>query len=214
MKRRRTSAFTLIELIIVIGLLGALAAVMLPSLTVKRVESLQQVVGHDMYEVRSAFQRFYHDCVPQPEDLENICDYGLEILTRAPSECAGTWSFVEYDPGKDKGWRGPYVEMEGERLINPDSVGQDRTGGTVTVKVIEDPFTDSDDGHYYRVVAPPVSTNPADGHVHKEMLIVCVVGDESSGDDEELNFSLGVGETLDDHTVVNDVAIRLCPYVE
>jgi type II secretory pathway pseudopilin PulG len=228
MKRRTTPAFTLIELLIVIGLLGALTTLILPAFKQTRVSSFNQIVQSDLAEIRSAFQRFYRDCVPNDSDLENVRVYGIEILLQKPSECntANPWSFDdEYDADKQKGWRGPYLEDEGERVIKPDSIGQDTTDGSAKIKVIEDPFSNSPtDGHYYRVVAPPIDGSaPPSGYVYSEMLLVCVVGSGpgedgnppgSGGKDQGLDFSLAVGQTLDNVDQHFDTAIRLCPWVE
>ncbi len=212
MKRRTTSAFTLIELLIVIGLLGALATIMLPTLSVKRVESLEQVVSHDMAEIRGAFQRLYRDAVLSESDLDNVRRYGLHPLMERPDGTHGGSAIPVFDAEKQRGWRGPYVEQEGRRDIDAalDAFGQ--PAGGASVPVILDPFSASTgDGHYYRVVAPK---NTSGDYVYREMLLVCV------GPNGNLDITLPtltVGESLDPESVAagtDDTAMRLCPYVE
>jgi hypothetical protein len=196
----------------VIGLLGALATVMLPAFRVKRVESLEQVVSHDMAQIRSAFQRLYRDAVLTESDLENVRRYGLYPLMERPDGSHDSWSIPTFDPERERGWRGPYAEQEGRREINADvdAFGQPLDG--VSVPVLEDPFsTAATDGHYYRVVVPK---NTSGDYIYRETLLVCV---GANGSLDIVLPELAVGESLDIAAILSgtdDLAIRLCPYVE
>jgi prepilin-type N-terminal cleavage/methylation domain-containing protein len=211
---RTRHAFTLIELLIVIGLLGALAALMLPLFDVDRVESLEEIVSHDLAAIQQAFQRLHRDAVLDEADLDEVRRYGLVALFERPvSYGTNNWTLDEYDADRQRGWRGTYAQQEGGRTIDPDSDGQDHDGGTVSVPVIETPFaTAGDDGHYYRVLAPE---RQGGGYVYREMLIVC------PGADGKLDIvlpELAEGGTLGDLDSLtagtDDTAWRLCPYVE
>jgi type II secretory pathway pseudopilin PulG len=212
MKRRRTSAFTLIELIIVIGLLGALATIMLPTLSVKRVESLEQVVSHDMAAIRGAFQRLYRDAVLSESDLDNVRRYGLHPLMEQPDGTHGGWAIPAFDAEREKGWRGPYAEQEGRRDIDADVDAFGQPAGSTMIPVIEDPFSASEtDGHYYRVVTPK---NTSHDYVYRETLLVCV---GANGNLDITLPTLAVGESLNLESVVSgtdDTVMRLWPYVE
>ncbi len=210
MDQRR--AFTLIELLIVIGLLGALAALMLPTFRMRRVESLGQIVDHDMAEIRRAFRRFYGDAVLLENDLEMVRRWGLGCLAERPDGTHEGWVVPDFDMQKRRGWRGPYLAPEGRRHIDGDEDAIGQPAGAVEVPVVEDPFSASDsDGHYYRVVAP-VDTDG--NYVYHEMLLVCV------GANGRLDIALPVlaaGETLDPDLLVDgtdDTTVRLCPYVD
>jgi len=63
------------------------------------------------------------------------------------------WSFdSEFDADKGKGWRGPYIERQGSRDVNPAS-GQPLLTGGAEIPVVHDPYCDADDDeHYYRVI--------------------------------------------------------------
>jgi prepilin-type N-terminal cleavage/methylation domain-containing protein len=139
-------AFTLIELLIVIGLLGMVVMVMLASFNSNRQETLDHsIVQKELSDIQRAFQRMNADCVLRDDDLGEIARYGLRVLI--------TEGIVPgWDSDKGRGWRGPYIEREGQRAINPNSVGQ--LEGTEFVPVVETPYVATDsDPQYYRVVA-------------------------------------------------------------
>lgn len=168
------SGFTLIELLIVIGLLGALAALLLSNLSMDRTETLDtSIVQKEIHDIRRAFQRFHADCVPDQDDCKRITKYGLEILCKC--DPARGWSFpVEWDVAKGKGWRGPYIEREGVRTVNiaaTDDIaknGQPEGGATTAdIPVICTPYVNDDDGNtgdYYRVI-PEIDTAAAPDRV-------------------------------------------------
>lgn len=153
--------FTLIELLIVIGLLGAMAVLVLPRMSASKSWAVNEsMVLAEMSTIRQAFARFAADCQPSSADFENFNTHGLAILMR--SDVASlTWSFpLSYDARRGKGWRGPYLESESRRDIDPAQPGQPPTGA-VTVPVILDPRADMDSGsdlqRYYRVLREPTT---------------------------------------------------------
>jgi prepilin-type N-terminal cleavage/methylation domain-containing protein len=165
--------FTLIELLIVIGLLGALATLVLPRLTVEKEWAVDESLApKEMMDIRRAYAAFEADCVPTKGDRELIAKYGLEILMKYESR---GWSFpASFDPARGKGWRGPYIQQEGTRTVdvsldtspNPDVYrGQTTTGGDTDIPVILDPRHDTDadtaeaprEDRFYRVLYEPTS---------------------------------------------------------
>jgi len=150
--------FSLIELLIVIGLLGALATLVLPQFQVKRTEVLdEQLAPAEMMDIRRAFAAFEADCAPTSADRALIEQYGLEILMKF--EPLRSWSFpASFDNERGKGWRGPYIERQGSRKVNTVS-GQPLLPGGTEIPVVHDPYSDlPDDDHYYRVTKPAAET--------------------------------------------------------
>ncbi len=138
----------MIELLIVIGLLGALATLMLPSLKVTRTEAMDPIVHKEMQDIRLAFQRFYQDVMPNDDVLELFRLYGLAPLMTA--SISGEFSLDDWDDDRQRGWRGPYLDPEGTRTLS----------GVDDVPVILDPYSDeSDDEHFYRVLCPGSTGN-------------------------------------------------------
>ena len=183
MRRRHLTCrgFTLIELLIVIGLLGALAMLLLTSWSADRTKTLDSsIVQKELYDIQRAFQRFQADCVPKQGDYKLMTRYGLAILMKYPDDMQpGTggdeWSFARHwDAERSRGWRGPYIESEGTREVDLggspiSTIGQpelpELEGGT-PIPVICTPYVNDDDGStgdYYRVI--PDENAATSGHV-------------------------------------------------
>lgn len=162
-KKNTRLAFTLLELLIVIGMLGALAALILPHLAIAKIEAFDPIVQTEMQDIRIAFQRFYNDVMPDATQLDLFRKYGLAPLMQ--SELPDGTKFAGWDPDRCRGWRGPYLESEGTRVIDPNSDGQvlDATGG-VSIPVILDPYSKTDgDARYYRVLCGKDALGNYDG---------------------------------------------------
>jgi len=93
--KRKSSekGFTLIELIVVLVILGLLAAVVAPKIVGKLSQSKAQIAKIQIKELESALQLFSFDVGRYPTLTE-----GLEALRR--------------NPGNLEAWKGPYLEKE------------------------------------------------------------------------------------------------------
>ena len=150
-KKSYRLSFTLLELLIVIGMLGALAALILPHLAVAKTEAFDPMVQTEMQDIRIAFQRFYNDVMPDEAQLDLFRKYGLAPLMQ--SELPGIYNFAGWDPDRCRGWRGPYLESEGTRIIDANSDGQAPAESGISMPVILDPYAKTDnDARYYRVL--------------------------------------------------------------
>ena len=91
MRKRRASAFTLIELLLVLVILGTLAALVVPKFT-KRSEQAKIVAARtDLANIEVALDAFEVDCGRYPATEE-----GLKALLEQPSSATG--------------WQGPYLK--------------------------------------------------------------------------------------------------------
>jgi len=88
--RRSEKGFTLIELIVVLVILGLLAAVVVPNVYKKLATGKDQIAKIQIKEIEGALQLFSFDMGRYPESAE-----GLDALVR--------------NPGNVDSWKGPYL---------------------------------------------------------------------------------------------------------
>lgn len=179
--RPASHRFTLIELLIVIGLLGALSMLVLPRFTARRTEAFEPMVRHEMQDIRRAFQRFRQDVVPTPGQLDLFRRYGLApLLAQEVAGAYGATDLPSWDEDRQRGWRGPYLETQGSRRIDPGQPGQPvlTSGGTV-VPVVLSPFSaNTGDGHFYRVLC---RRNNGVDWSHRDLALVFVGPEQAAG---------------------------------
>jgi len=98
--RRRAAGFTLIEIMVVVVIIGVLAATIIPQFIGTTHDAKVSAAKGHVAELESALERFnvHMDRYPTAEE-------GLKALVEAPS-------------AEDKKWRGPYI-----KLLRPDPWG-------------------------------------------------------------------------------------------
>ena len=89
----RSAAFTLVEIMVVVIVIGILAAVIIPQFTGTTTDAKISAAKANVSELESAMERFnvHMDRYPSTEE-------GLNALVTAP-------------PGEEQRWRGPYVKV-------------------------------------------------------------------------------------------------------
>jgi len=98
--QRRSAGFTLIEIMVVVVIIGVLAATIIPQFIGTTHDAKVSAAKGHVAELESALERFniHMDRYPTTEE-------GLKALVEAPS-------------AEDKKWRGPYI-----KLLRPDPWG-------------------------------------------------------------------------------------------
>lgn len=101
-ERSNESGLTLIEIMVVVIILGVLAATIIPQFRGTTSEAKVSTAKSNIAELESAIERFYIH------------------LDRYPTTEEGLAALVEAPEGVDKQWRGPYVKK-----LRPDPWGND-----------------------------------------------------------------------------------------
>jgi prepilin-type N-terminal cleavage/methylation domain-containing protein len=106
MAKVRGRAFTLVEVLIVVSVIGVLAAVAVPGFARARLKGQEAHARMMLHQMRSAQMRIYNDtgCYAFPADMyratPQMSCYRINLTTGAPMSGAA------YPPGS---WRGPYL---------------------------------------------------------------------------------------------------------
>ncbi len=205
--------FSLIELLIVIGILGALVSLVLPGFSDTADHAKDKAAATEMREIQESFRRFAEDTrlKNSNDDMYDIICYGLWPLTNETHPLGvddAPVTYSEYDSSTGTGRRGPYLRREDEKSIatSPTNVGQVYDeGGTVTIPVIKDPY-----GGYYRVMCPEITGSEIDTERQKKyrkMVLICT-GPDCDLDTSASNVDDDTGEI---EAQSDDIVIRLMP---
>jgi general secretion pathway protein G len=98
--RKRSAGFTLLEIMVVVIIIGVLAATIIPQFIGTTVDAKISAAKSDVAQLENALERFNLHMDRYP-----TMDEGLKVLVEAPA-------------GEDKKWRGPYI-----KLLRPDPWG-------------------------------------------------------------------------------------------
>lgn len=98
------SGFTLLELIIVVSLIGILAAIVLPNLIDKPTRAKEAVLRQNLRAMRDALDQFYADKGKYPGDLQELVDSNyLRSMPLDPiTGSQETWIAVYEEAGEEE----------------------------------------------------------------------------------------------------------------
>jgi len=94
MRRKRRKAFTIVEVLVVIILLGMIATLIVPKMFKGLEEQKRKIAKAQIANIETAIERFHIECGRYPMESEQF-----EVLLVAPSDV---------EEGK---WKGPYLKQ-------------------------------------------------------------------------------------------------------
>jgi general secretion pathway protein G len=98
-RRKQQSGFTLIELIVVVTIIGILAAVAISNVKWAQQKARESALRHDLFEMRKSIDDYYADKQKYPESLQALAqEHYLRGVPKDPITGKSDWEEVQNTP--------------------------------------------------------------------------------------------------------------------
>ena len=132
--RKQDAGLTLVELVVVLAILVALAGFVTPRLMSTANTARETATQASAIEIRNATMQYWSDC------KHNIVDQRIQVahLLNQPS------FLLRFDPNVRLGWNGPYLQSDGRTYTVDTTSGFDTSYGDASQLSIRDAFASQD----------------------------------------------------------------------
>jgi general secretion pathway protein G len=98
-RRKQQSGFTLIELIVVVTIIGILAAVAVSNVKWAQTKARESALRHDLFEMRKSIDDYYADKQKYPQSLQSLeQEHYLRKVPKDPMTGKADWEEVQNTP--------------------------------------------------------------------------------------------------------------------
>jgi general secretion pathway protein G len=98
LKTRRSSGFTLLEMMIVISIMVILMSIALPIYNQSVVRAREAVLRNDLFELRNLISQYTLDKQKAPQSLDDLVTAGyIKIVPKDPMTGDANWEVVQED---------------------------------------------------------------------------------------------------------------------
>jgi len=98
LKTRRSSGFTLLEMMIVISIMVILMSISLPIYNQSVVRSREAVLRNDLFQLRSLISQYTLDKQKAPQSLDDLVSAGyIKFVPKDPMTNEPNWEVVQED---------------------------------------------------------------------------------------------------------------------
>jgi len=95
--------FTLAEILIVMALIGILAAILIPNYSASVKRAKESVLKENLFQIRDAIEKYTYDKHKYPTSLEDLVRHRyLKRLPENPFTNKADWIPVYYEPAEDE----------------------------------------------------------------------------------------------------------------
>lgn len=133
-QRSKASGFSLMELIVVVTIIGILAAVAIVNVRYAQRKAREAALKDNLFSMRKAIDNFYADKQRYPNDLNELVPNYIRRIPADPVTQAVDWEQVMDDPLSQTGENGEFMSSE----TDPEAMSQP---GVVDVKSVAEGTT-------------------------------------------------------------------------
>lgn len=119
-RRSKASGFSLLELIVVVTIIGILAAVAIVNVRYAQRKAREAALRDNLFQMRKAIDNYYADKQKFPATLEELVPNYLRKIPRDPFTGQTDWQVIMEDPLANTTESGEFFSSE----TDPEAMGQ------------------------------------------------------------------------------------------